>query len=282
MVSTRSSSAAVSTPAPRLKSESSSFSSSSPPPPSQSSAIAPPQPPTTITKTRRANGAATASQKQAPWSHVPSTVTLLWLAVSLPLVVWDTGYVLLRPRTMPGGNLHWPLWVPYKLYGEVDHIYGFKQWNLGNGFTAAQGSLNVIETLMYLVYIGIWYRNAKPAPVTGKRLNGHAAGGSAVTPRATVGRSVLTGRAAALAVLIGFSAAVMTVSKTVLYWLNESFSGFDNIGHNPAMRLIFLWIIPNGAWLVVPSYLIYLFGSEIVDGLTKASGPALRSSVKSD
>ena len=27
--------------------------------------------------------------------------------------------------------------------------------------------------------------------------------------------------------------------------LNEYFSGFDNIGHNNLMQLIFLWIIPK-------------------------------------
>lgn len=26
---------------------------------------------------------------------------------------------------------------------------------------------------------------------------------------------------------------------------NEYFSGFDNIGHNPPMDLLFLWIIPK-------------------------------------
>ena len=30
----------------------------------------------------------------AGWSHTPSTPTLLWLAVSLPLVAWDMSYVV--------------------------------------------------------------------------------------------------------------------------------------------------------------------------------------------
>jgi len=46
--------------------------------------------------------------------------------------------------------------------------------------------------------------------------------------------------------------------------------GFDNIGHNDAMSLIFLWIIPNGAWLVLPSYMMYVFGQEILQGLETA------------
>ncbi|KAK4135228.1 hypothetical protein BT67DRAFT_433376 [Trichocladium antarcticum] len=129
-----------------------------------------------------------ASAAQPGWSHAPGTLTLLWLAISLPLVAWDTAYVLLRPRSMPGGSLHWPLWAPYALYGEIDHMYGRKQWALGNGFPAAQALMNAAETAI---------------------------------------------------------AAVMTVSKTVLYWLNEYCSGFDNIGHNRPVTLFFPWIIPK-------------------------------------
>ena len=162
------------------------------------------------------------------WSHAPTTTTLLWLAVSLPLVIWDTGYVLGRPATMPGGWAHSPLWTPYELYGEVDHMYGFKQFNLGNGFTAAQSALNVVETVLYLAYFFIWYRGAKSLGV-----------------KESAARRRIAGRQAGLAVLVGFSAAVMTVSKTALYWLNEYFSGFDNIGHNKPWDLILLWIIPK-------------------------------------
>lgn len=60
----------------------------------------------------------------ASWAHTPSNTTLIWLCVSLPLVAWDAGYVMLRPWSMPGGALHWPMWAPYELYGKVDYIYG--------------------------------------------------------------------------------------------------------------------------------------------------------------
>jgi len=86
------------------------------------------------------------------------------------------------------------------------------------------------------------------------------------------------GQKGALAVLVAYSAAVMTVSKTVLYWMNEYYSGFENIGHNTVTDLIFLWIIPNGAWLVLPSYMIYLTGSEILQGLTIGAGGTTGSS----
>ncbi|KAI1121576.1 hypothetical protein F5Y10DRAFT_98315 [Nemania abortiva] len=192
------------------------------------------------------------SSAATTYTHAPSALTLFWLAVSLPLVAWDCGYVLLRPRTMAGGDLHWPLWTPYALYGEVDHVYGWKAFNANNGFTGAQGLLNVAETLMYAYYFLAYYRNAV------------SVGGG--------GRKVVVGRKAATAVLVGFSAAVMTLSKTVLYWLCEYYSGFDNIGHNSLQDLIVLWIIPNGAWLVFPTFMIYELGCELVDNLAAGAG----------
>ncbi|KAI0115240.1 hypothetical protein F4814DRAFT_449072 [Daldinia grandis] len=214
--------------------------------------------PTSTSPSSSSSSSSTTTARPKPWAHAPSQLTLLWFAISLPLVIWDSGYVLLRPLTMEGGPLHWPVYAPYKLYGEVDHVYGWKAFHARNGFTSAQGALNVVETALYLVYLCIYFGS-----------------GVAVAGRAT---RVLTGRPAALAVVLAFSAAVMTLSKTVLYWLQEYFSGFDNIGHNSLPDLVLLWIIPNGLWLIFPSYLIYVMGGEIIDGLTAAStGVAVKS-----
>lgn len=138
------------------------------------------------------------------WRHVPSRLTLLWMAVSLPLVVWDTLYVLLRPLTMEGGALFWPLWVPYRLYGEVDHVYGWVAYNAKEGFTAAQGTLNAVETAMYLFYVYEIFSQS-------------SGNSSSSSSGKDAGVRVLSGRAGARAALVGFSAAVMTLSKTVLY-----------------------------------------------------------------
>lgn len=143
------------------------------------------------------------------WSHTPSNLTLIWLAISLPLVIWDTGYVLLRPHSMPGGKYHWPLWVPYELYGRTDYVYGWKAWNEHNGFTAAQGWINVVETLGYLFYAYVVYTAGRQSAKQGR---GAPTDGGVLSESRTV-----HGQAAGLAVLVGYSASVMTVSKTVLY-----------------------------------------------------------------
>ncbi|KAI1094445.1 hypothetical protein F5B19DRAFT_58429 [Rostrohypoxylon terebratum] len=233
---------------------------------SRAASVAPSLPPTTPSSTT--SPSSTSPSSRQPWTHTPTRLTLLWFGLSLPLVIWDTGYVLLRPHTMEGGSLHHPLYTPYKLYGEVDHVYGWKAFHAHNGFTSAQGALNVVETLMYLFYVAYYVFKGQKVAVKEK--------GKAGKEEKT--KKVLSGRPAALAVLVAFSAAVMTLSKTVLYWLNEYFSGFDNIGHNSREDLILLWIIPNGLWLIFPTYMIYVMGGEIVQALTNASAaPAIKS-----
>ncbi|KAJ5911521.1 uncharacterized protein N7473_000824 [Penicillium subrubescens] len=177
------------------------------------------------------------------WVHTPSAALTIWLVVSVPLVIWDAGYVLLRPHSMPGGRLHSPIWTPYALYGTVDYIYGWPAYNARNGFTAAQTVMNVVETLGYLYYLWIGF------------------------VWLLAGEKVVAGRTGAIALLVAFTASVMTLSKTLLYWLNEFFSGFDNIGHNDAASLIFLWIIPNGLWIVFPAYSMIILGDEILNSL---------------
>jgi hypothetical protein len=159
-----------------------------------SSALAPPSsmaPPATPATAARGRGRPRTTPAPASgWTHAPTLATRIWILVSLPLVLWDTGYVLGRPHTLPGGAWHAPLWTPYELYGRVDLIYSPAAWARGEGFTGAQALLNVVETAMYLVYAAlVWGR----------------------------GSSGVGGKRGGLAVMVGFAAAVMTLSKTVLY-----------------------------------------------------------------
>ncbi|KAK1833650.1 hypothetical protein QBC39DRAFT_302500 [Podospora conica] len=239
MVSTRSSSAALLTPRGGRSSS----------------------PPASMSSPTKARAPRTTTTTIPAWSHAPTTLTLGWLFLSLPLVLWDMGYVLLRPHSMPGGKWHWPVWAPYAIQCELDWTYGWKEWNAGGGWNTAQTVVNGLETAGYLGYLWIWWANARAAE--GK------------------GNGAVTGRAAALAVLVGYSAFLTTFVKTVLYWLNEAFSGFANIGHNEPVHLFVFWVIPNGAWIVFPGILVYKFGDEIINGLTKAASGTTRG-VKSE
>ncbi len=134
---------------------------------------------------------------------------------------------LCSPRSMVGGDLHW-IWEPYAIYQEVDYIYGVEALKRGDGFTNAQckfrqfinaiylnstktALMNVIETLLNLYYVYLQHFVGSPS-----------------------------------APLVGLSTAVMTLSKTVLYWAQEYYCGGCAIGHNDWWTLLWFWIIPNG------------------------------------
>jgi hypothetical protein len=148
------------------------------------------------------------ADRKAKWAHSAPTFAIIWLLVSLPLVAWDTGYVMLRPHSMPGGSLQWPLWTAYELYVEMDYVYGWKAFHEHNGFTGAQAFLNIIESLMYAYYLYLVYAHGRQAAV---------ARGAKASPGGLLARRYVDGRTGALAIVVVFSAAVMTLSKTVLY-----------------------------------------------------------------
>ena len=188
---------------------------------------------------------------------------------------------------MPGGKYHLPVWKLYELYGTVDYVYGWPAWESHSGFTAAQGSLNVIETAMYIYYLMAMWQSSVTGLYTFQDIKTLFLGNKQKT---------VTGPGIAKAVLVLFSATVMTISKTVLYckfWrlilidarlsseeahdtdsqagANEYFSGFASIGHNAAWDLFWLWILPNGLWIIFPSYIAYLLGNELVTALEGGS-----------
>ena len=108
---------------------------------------------------------------------------------------------------MPGGKLHNPIWSPYAIYCNVDYFYGWPALEANDGFTAAQSILNIVETVMYIAYLWIVY-------TYGVRESDKSGRG---TSNVILGKRKVVGKEAGLAVLIVWSAAVMTVSKTFIY-----------------------------------------------------------------
>lgn len=171
---------------------------------------------------------------------------------------------------MAGGFLQWPIWKPYEIYASIDYVYGWAALEEHDGFGGAQGALNAIEATGYAVYL--WWVLRKGTSAAGGRgveisgLKGWFAGGREVQ-----------GRLASKAAILGFSMAVMTLSKTVLYYFNEYFSGFKGIRHNDMGTIILFYGIMNGLWVIFPSYMVYVFGAEILEGLNVASGASSSS-----
>jgi hypothetical protein len=113
---------------------------------------------------------------------------------------------------MAGGFLQWPIWKPYEIYAAIDYVYGWPGWESNDGFGGAQGALNAVETVLYGLYIMIIYNHSVPA-ATGTGLD---VSGQGLSAWLSGGRKV-RGKNGNRALLIGFTAAVMTLSKTVLY-----------------------------------------------------------------
>ncbi|CAO3589902.1 unnamed protein product [Absidia cylindrospora] len=163
-------------------------------------------------------------------TDTPPTWIRLWFLISSLIVYWDAGFCLLRPHSMEGGSLNF-LWRPYNLYSKIDHFYGIQALEANDGFTGAQAFLNVVESTMNLVYL---YLAMHPTKYNIHKVN-----------------------------ILGFAAALLTLNKTVLYWLNEIFSGMSHTGHNSMFDFIFLWVIPNGLWIIVPGWIVATLGQNI-------------------
>lgn len=184
----------------------------------------------------------------------------MWLLISVPLVLWDAGCILLGPHSMAHDKLHSPVWTPYVLYGTIDYSYGWPAFNARNGFTIAQTVMNLVETAGYIFYLYTVYVYGVSATDSGRGSKKGVEGLRWLLKS----DKVVSGREGAIALLVGYSVSVMTVSKTTLYWLNEIFAGFQNIRHTEISSLILLWAVPNCLFLLFPSYNIYILGAEIL------------------
>ncbi|GAA5822991.1 hypothetical protein JCM5353_007845 [Sporobolomyces roseus] len=166
--------------------------------------------------------------------YKPPTWVNCWFLISTILVAWDIGFVLNRPRSFFGGDLH-HFWSPYAMYEKVDLVYSPSYFARKEGFTSAQTYMNVIESILN---VGFLVASSQKSPV---------------------------------AILIGFSAVVMTAAKTILYWLVDQQSGWAATGHNTSRDWWLLFAVPNGFWLVVPITLSFIFGFEIAKSLRLAA-----------
>src|SRR5258705_1023109 len=112
---------------------------------------------------------------------------------------------------MPGGRLSF-LWAPYAKYVTVDLSYG----DLGDGFVWAQAIMSGVEIAIGLVGLTMAWRRPRP-----------------------------------LATLLVFSVSLLTCAKTVLILVIQLVTGGESVGHNTLSDLVLLYLLPNGAWIVM-------------------------------
>eukprot|EP00798_Chlamydomonas_sp_ICE-L_P020932 gene20932-27782_t len=169
----------------------------------------------------------------------------LWLVVSAALMYWDAGFVLNRPRTIPGGDLFW-LYEPYELYVKVDKLYSIETLNSGDGFAAAQSYLNLAEASMQILTVILW-------------------------ARASTSRS---------GDVLGLITQTMTFWKSCLYWVNDFMRPEEMRYTDPSKDLqqyILIFFIPNVFWIVCPFVIMIILGTRLatsaVSSKRKGSGP---------
>jgi len=163
----------------------------------------------------------------------PKTYTwiTLWILITAPMMLWDAGYCLMRPRSMVGGDLHW-FWKPYEYYEKVDYVYGVKAFENGEGFAGAAAVLNILENLTNIIYLYQSYiSQSDVAPV------------------------------------FGYTGAVMTLAKTLLYISQEYFCNGCSVGHNDLLVTFCFWIMPNITWIAFCSLIIRRLGKDITSSL---------------
>ncbi|KAL9941001.1 hypothetical protein V8E36_000489 [Tilletia maclaganii] len=182
----------------------------------------------------------TASTVIADRIHKPRTWITLWLAISSIVVLWDCGYMLLRPHSMKGGKW-FALWAPYELYASVDKEYAIEAYYANEGFPPAQSIMSLPETALNFIYVYL----------------------------VTISTSQ-QGRA--IAPIIGLTATVMTAAKTILFFLVDWACGYCKTGHNGMFKWVVIYVMPNSPWVFFPTAIALTLGFEIAGKLRAAAG----------
>ncbi|KAK9311928.1 hypothetical protein V1522DRAFT_357682 [Lipomyces starkeyi] len=157
-----------------------------------------------------------------------------WIALSSLICIWDALFCLFRPYSLPGNSLSM-FWGPYKHYVNFDLSYGMEHTT---GFINAQSLGNLMESTLNFSYLYLVHK-------------------------------VGTKESRRTASLVAVISTIMTGYKTVIFVLQEYYSGFTSIRHNPFSEIFLKWIFPQSIFIFVPFYLTTLFGNHL---LSVASG----------
>jgi hypothetical protein len=113
----------------------------------------------------------------------------------------------------------------HAMYEKIDMVYGTY-----NAFGIGQSMMNVLENFVYL-YALLQYRAGRKNK----------------------------------AYFLWFSVLLCTFAKTFLYALVEVGDAGRGVSHNDWFTIVFLYIIPNNVWTVVPGYYVFfVFGPAIL------------------
>jgi hypothetical protein len=99
------------------------------------------------------------------FTHTPRLPIIIWALFTIPFTIWDALYIFLRPYSLLGQKWHSPFFDFMDNWSAVDHVYGVQAWEDNEGWTAAQGVINVLVEVGvyggYLVILWVYGRGGK-------------------------------------------------------------------------------------------------------------------------
>lgn len=155
-------------------------------------------------------------------------LSLGWLLVSSPLCLWDSGYQIARPRSFAGEDLHW-IWKPYVYYANVDFMYGRQKYDLHDGLPLSIAYMDVLESVVNFLVVYFAFRQHN-----------------------------------SLALVVGLIVSTATFWKTVLYFVQDMFSGFQSTKQDTRTQYWLVYFLPNIWWILFPGYIMVFFASKLI------------------
>lgn len=167
----------------------------------------------------------------------PPAWVWVWLLVSSLIVMFDSAFVVLRPRSFPEGDLGW-VWGgpggPYDTYTRIDHRYR----DLADGLGIVQAWLNFPEVLV-----------AAAAFAARRRPSGW---------------------------LLLLAGSLMTLWKTCVYLGADAVLGFASMSEVSSFDFWALYLAPASFWLVVPYLVVRRAWRVLVAALEGGGGDKKR------
>ncbi|KAF9532669.1 hypothetical protein CPB83DRAFT_890853 [Crepidotus variabilis] len=169
-----------------------------------------------------------------------------WFAITAPIILWDAGYLLMRPRSMEGGDLRW-IWSFFDIYERIDNVYSIKGYYEKAGFGPAAAVLNIIETTLNLLYL--YFVHVAPND---------------------------------MAPIFGFSGAGLTLAKTTLWALQEHFCQHCSYaaGMTNFTEFFKFWIAPTVVWYIFCSSIVVTLGTDMASALSGRTESMLQHKTK--
>ncbi|KAF9475479.1 hypothetical protein BDN70DRAFT_249555 [Pholiota conissans] len=135
---------------------------------------------------------------------------------------------------MEGGDLRW-FWSGFDMYERIDNVYSVKGYHEKAGFAPAAAVSNLIETslnLLYVILVYIYPKNIAP--------------------------------------LFGFAGAGLTLSKTMIWILQEHFCGrCSQSSMSTFEETLKFWVAPNIVWVAFCSMIVIKLGRDICSSLNQ-------------